>query len=235
MRPLDLKLARMKRGWRQVEAARRLGVSQPYLAMLEEGKRRLTADMTRKAALVYGMPLAALPLSNAFTPAKGVSAQHFVELLSGLGYPGFAYVRPLVRKRNPAEVLLTALAQDRLEARVAEGLPWLLLHHWQMNSGWLVGQAKRFDLQNRLGFVAALARRLSQATAQPDRTEALSRLETTLDHSRLAREDYFFRPPRNPAERKWLSQHRSREARHWNLLSDLRPEHLNYADLCQRI
>jgi len=230
MRARDLKAGRLRHGWGQVEAAKRLGVSQPYLAMLEAGKRPLTARLARKGTLVYGLPLAGLPVSGTFTPAREVGAQHLVEYLSRLDYPGFAYVRPHVQKRNPAEVLLTALAQENLEARVAEGLPWLLLRYWRMDSKWLVDQAKRFDLQNRLGFVTGLARQLSETTGEADRTKVLSNLETTLDHSRLAREDFFSRPPRNDAEREWLRQNRPDEARHWNLLSDLRPEHLNYAE-----
>src|SRR5204862_2965596 len=44
-----------------------------------------------------------------------------------LGYPGFTHLRP--RRwalKNPAEVLLAALAQDDLEPRLVEALPWLL-------------------------------------------------------------------------------------------------------------
>lgn len=158
-----------------------------------------------------------------------VGPQRLVEYLSSLGYPGFAYVRTRVERRNPAEVLLTALAQEGLEARVEEGLPWLLLRYWQMDSAWLVEQAKRLDLQNCLGFLTSLALRLSESTLSSDRTAALSSLEATLDRSRLVREDSFPRTPRNHAEREWLRQNRSEEARHWNLLSDLRPEHLRYA------
>ncbi|MHB8652601.1 MAG: helix-turn-helix domain-containing protein [Terriglobia bacterium] len=230
MKARDLKLERLRHGWGQVEAARRLGVSQPYLAMLEEGKRRLTADLTRKAALVYGLPPLELPVSVTFAPARPVGAQYLVEHLSRLDYPGFAYVRPHVPRRNPAEVLLTALAQESLEARAAEGLPWLLLRYWEMNSKWLVDQAKRFDLQNRLGFVTSLAHELSARTPETDRTNALLNLKTLLDHSRLAREDFFPRPPRNNVERQWFMQNRPEAARHWNLLSDLRPEHLQYAE-----
>ena len=230
MRPRDLKAERLKHGWGQVEAAHRLDVSQPYLAMLEKGKRRLTPDLARKAALVYGLSPAELPVQATFTPAIEVGAQRLVEYLSRLDYPGFAYVRSHVKKKNPGEVLLTALAQGSLEARVAEALPWLALRYWRMDFGWLVELARKFDLQNRLGFVVSLARRLSEASTETERTNALAHLEATLDHSRLAREDFFFRPPRNNAEREWLMENRPEEARHWNLLSDLRPEHLQYAE-----
>jgi len=205
-------------------------VSQPYLAMLEKGKRRLTPDLARKAALVYELSPAELPVPETFRPAKEVGAERLVEYLSRLDYPGFAYVRPHLKKKNPGEVLLTALAQESLEARVAEALPWLALRYWQMDFSWLVELAKKFDLQNRLGFVVSLARRLSEASAETERTNALSHWEATLDHSRLAHEDFFFRPPRNNAEREWLMENRPEEARHWNLLSDLRPEHLQYAE-----
>jgi len=229
MKPRDLKRERLKHGWVQAEAARRLGVSQPYVAMLEEGKRHLTADLARKAARVYGRPPVELPVSETFAPARNVGPQHLVEYLSRLEYPGFAHVRPHVPKKNPAEVLLTALAQESLEARVAEGLPWLMLHYWEMNPNWLVAQAKRFDLQNRLGFVTSLAHELSARTPETGRTNALFNLKTLLDPSRLMRVDFFPRPPRNQSEREWLRQNQSDEARHWNLLSDLRPEHLQYA------
>ncbi|HUY15004.1 MAG TPA: helix-turn-helix transcriptional regulator [Terriglobia bacterium] len=230
MKPRNLKAARLKHGWRQVEAARRLHVSQPYLAMLEKGKRRLTDNLARKAARVYGLSPEELPVPETFTPAREAGAARLVEDLSRLDYPGFAYVRSHVKRRNPREVLLNVLAQENLEARVAEALPWLLLQYWRMDFDWLVEQAKRCDLQNRLGFVASLARRLSERTAETERTRALSSLEAMLDRSRLVREGSFPRAPRNPAEREWLMHNRPEEARHWNMLSDLQPEHLQYVE-----
>lgn len=227
MRRQDLKTERLRRGWGQVEAAKHLGVSQPYLAMLENGKRHLTPTLARKVVATYGLPPAELPVPETFNPAK-VESQRLVEYLARLDYPGFAYVRTRVKSKHPAEVLLTALAQESLEGRVAEALPWLVLHHWGTDSDWLVEKAKKFDLQNRLGFVVSLACRLSERTAETDRTNALSNLKATLDRSRLAREDSFPRPPRNDAEREWLMRNRPEEAGHWNLLSDLRPEHLQY-------
>lgn len=229
MRAQDFKAQRLNHAWGQVEAARRLGVSQPYLALLEKGERRLTPELARRAALVYGLPPTELPVRANFTPTKEVGPQQLVEYLSRLDYPGFAYVRTHVRTKNPEEVLLTALAQGSLEARVAEALPWLLLRYWRTDHRWLVALAKKFDLQNRLGFVVSLARRLSEASLETERTNALSHLEATLHHSRLAREDFFFRPPRNSVERQWLVENRPEEANQWNLLSDLQPEHLQYA------
>jgi transcriptional regulator with XRE-family HTH domain len=151
MKVRDLRSERLKRGWGQVAAARRLGVSQPYLNMLERRKRPLTPDLARKVALVYGLSPAKLPVPATFTPAKKVGSQRLVEYLSRLDYPGFAYVRSHVKKKNPAEVLLTALAQGSLEARVAEALPWLALHYWDMDVSWLVERAEKIRSPEPLG------------------------------------------------------------------------------------
>jgi transcriptional regulator with XRE-family HTH domain len=230
MKPRDLKSARLRLGWGQIRAARRLGVSQAYLAMLEEGKRRLTPRFIRRATLAYKLPFEELPVPHPYEYPGQVEPQRLIEYLSSLGYPGFAYVRTRAEKRNPAEVMVTALAQENLEARVAEALPWLLLRYWHMDFAWLVEQAKRFDLQNRLGFVTSLAREISERTPVSDRTNALSEIAATLDRSRLAREDFLPRRLRSDTERDWLRQNRSAEARHWNVLSDLKAEHLQYVE-----
>ncbi len=99
---------------------------------------------------------AALPVSESFVP-EPTEAQRLAEYMALLGYPGYAYLRPHVAKRNPGEVLLTALSQNNLESRLVEALPWLLLRYWEMDFAWVVEYAKKFDLQNRLGFVVSLA------------------------------------------------------------------------------
>lgn len=99
-----------------------------------------------------------------------------------MGYPGFGYLRRRQPGRNPAEVLLTALAQDDLEARLFEALPWLLLKYWDMDRVWLARQSRVHDLQNRLGFVVTLAREAGQRATPADsaRQAALENFEATL-------------------------------------------------------
>lgn len=224
----DLRLARRRRGWSEQEAARRLGVSQSYLSMLEGGRRRLTPRVARRVMNVFGLPPTVLPPSP---PERQWSAEVLAQQLASLGYPGFAYMRARGPKRNPAEVLVGALANDQLEARVVEALPWLLLGYWNTNWAWLVEQVKARDLQNRLGFVASLARQMSERAHPPDegRTRSLSELERTLDKSRLAKEDTLGQPPRSAAQRVWVLANRTEEAKHWNLLTDWRMEHFQYA------
>jgi hypothetical protein len=149
--------------------------------------------------------------------------------LSALGYPGFSYL-PSYGRNNPAEVLLSLLAQENLEARLVEALPWLLLKYWDMDADWLVNQAKRLDLQNRLGFLTNLARRASPSARgyNPTPDHALAELEAHLERGRLALEDTLCQSSLSVAERTWLRENRSPEAAHWNLLTDWRPEHLRY-------
>jgi transcriptional regulator with XRE-family HTH domain len=230
MKPQEFRAARLEKGWGQTEVAARLGMSQAYVNMLEKGKRRLTPQLTRKLAKLYSLSPVELPVSETFMPRK-MDAQLLAESLAKLDYPGFAYLRSHVTAKNPGEVLLTALFQDSLEARVAEALPWLPLRYWQMGFDWLVDQARKSNLQNRLGFVVNLARQLSERNPQKtQRSQALNALEATLNTSRLANEDAFYRPPKTDGEREWLLQNRSDAAKHWNLLTDLRPEHVQFAE-----
>jgi transcriptional regulator with XRE-family HTH domain len=231
MKHQALKVARLKKGWNQTQAARRLRVTQAYLNMLERGKRRLTPGLIRRFALAYGLSPETLPVPEEFRAARADN-QDLAESLSKLGYPGFAYLRTRAAQKNPSEVLLTALAQDRLEGRVAEALPWVILQYWQSASGspWLVEQARKLNLQNRLGFVVSLARQIAERDPdrQDHRTIALRELESKLGESRLAKEDAFYRPPRTEGEKEWLKQNRSADAAHWNLLTDMQSEHLQY-------
>jgi transcriptional regulator with XRE-family HTH domain len=228
MTPHQLKAARLKKGLVQTQAAESLGVSQAYVNMLEKGKRPLTRELTHRMVKLYNFSPETLPVSEDFLPAL-TDNEHLAESLAKLEYPGFAYLRTRASKKNPAEVMLTALWQNKLEARVAEALPWLVTRYWQVKSNWLVEQAKKFNLQNRLGFVVSLALQVAETAPIHDaRVQSLRELRFSLDESRLAKEDVFYRPPKTDGERQWLSENRSEEARHWNLLTDLRPEHLQY-------
>ena len=85
------------------------------------------------------------------------------------------------------------------------------------------------DLQNRLGFVLTLARRVAGRRGEHETSARLAALEQRLNRSRLAREDTLCRESMTTTERQWLASHRPPEAQHWNLLTDLDPEHLPHA------
>src|SRR5207302_8896384 len=96
MNPTDLRSVRRQRGWSEQEAARRLGVSQSYLSMLEEGKRRLTSRVARRAMSVFGLPPTVLPPSPT---VKQWGAETLAQQLAALEYPGVAWMRSHGRER----------------------------------------------------------------------------------------------------------------------------------------
>jgi len=223
-----LKAGRLNAGLTQVQAARRLGVSQPYLSQLEKGERPVRAELARAAATLYRLPPTALPMPESMPAPHGADPQRLARQLAGLGYPGFAHLRSI--KANPAAVVLDSLLHADLEVRLAEALPWVLLTYPDMDWPWLVRQAKLRDAQNRLGFLVGLAKDL--ATAQPQfrgALEPLSSVEEQLERARLAREDTLCRDSMPVAERRWLEARRSPLARHWNLLTGLTSDQLSYA------
>lgn len=224
--------ARNRRGWTQQQAAARLGVSQSYLSMLEKGERPLPDELAGRVVRVYGLDAASLPApADPWTPGR-VDSQSLAEWLAALGYPGFSYLRTGRVARNPAEVLLTALAQPRPKARIFEALPWLLLRYWKMNTGWLASHARLHNLQNRLGFVVSLAKKRGRETSLFDnaRDAALEALESGLRQSLLAREDGMEESGASGPARTRLRRHRGAEARQWNVLAAWRPEHLRYVE-----
>ena len=64
--------------------------------------------------------------------------------------------------------------------------------------------------------------------SRKDREHALEELGNLLEESRLVREDTFVKSVNTDVEREWLRKNRSEEAKHWNLLTNWRPEHLQY-------
>lgn len=225
----QLKSGRQQKGWNQGQAALRLGVSQPYLSLLERGGRRVPEKLARKAAGVYGLSAATLPLEVAPEDLGPVGQDDLAADLAALGYPGLSYLGARRRKKNPAAVLLSALNTSDLESRLVEALPWVVWNFPELDWGWLVSAAKQHDLQNRLGFVTSVARGVAESRGEGEKAELLGRRVQELERSRLAREDTLCHDSLTEAERRWLREHRTKEAEHWNLLTDLAPEHLSYA------
>jgi len=90
-----------------------------------------------------------------------------------------------------------------------------------------VENARKFNLQNRLGFVVTLARRIAESQNNQRLLEP-GQLEKALDESRLVKEGFLPRPLRTESEKEWLRNNRTEDAAHWNLLTCMRPEHLQY-------
>lgn len=224
----DLRSGREQKGWTQEQAALKLGVSQPYLSLLEKGMRRVPEKLARKAAKIFGLSATKLPVETSWHTVQAKDDESLASDLAALGYPGLSYLKSR-RKRNPAEVMLSALMADNLDSRLAEALPWVLLKHPDLNWEWLVRAAKVNDLQNKLGFVTNVARRLAEKLGKLETVLLLREQESALERSRLVREETLCHDSLTQSERRWLQSNRSDEAKHWNLLTDLSPEHLSHA------
>jgi transcriptional regulator with XRE-family HTH domain len=216
----QVRQARHARGWTQVDLAERLGVSQPYVSLLESNHRAVPRRLASRLVSVLGMSATALPVR-----AKGgpLSAGVAASALGRLGYSGFAHLAPK-HVLNPAELLVRTLRLEKVEARVVEALPWLVARYPDVDWNWLVPYSKQHDLQNRLGFVVTLARELAERRGDVTAADVLKKWEVVLEGSRLQKEDSFAGDALTEAERRWLKANRSTEAARWNLLSNVSVE-----------
>jgi transcriptional regulator with XRE-family HTH domain len=225
----DLKLGREHKGWTQEEVARRLSVSQPYLSLMEKGVRPVSKKLARQAASAFGLSTTTLPVETSWEAVQPTDAKTHAMDFAALGYPGFAYLKSKRKRKNPGEVLLSALSAKRLESRVAEALPWLLLKYPDLDWDSLIRAAKARDLQNRLGLVTCVARRVAEKRKEKNKVELLCKQERVLERSRLFLEDTLCNDSLTRAEKRWLETNRPDEAKHWRVLTDLSAEHLSYA------
>ena len=112
---------------------------------------------------------------------------------------------------------------------MAEALPWVLEQFPDLEWNWLLNHSKRRNLQNRLGFLVSVARRLAERRLKTAAARKLRRVEEELEGARLVAETTLGRDSMPTAEREWLRHHRSAEARHWNVLAGMEPQELPYA------
>src|SRR6516225_1207802 len=206
-----LKEQRRRKGWTQAQAAARLGVSQTYLSLLENGQRPVSERLAKRLERKFAVPPTVLPVAM----KSGLdNAESLAEGLAALGYPGFTHFNH-GRRVNPAQLLFEALKIHDLEPRLGEALPWVAWRYLDLDWDWLVPEAKLHDLQNRLGFVVGLAKQVAERNEQPADAEALAAVERRLEPSRLVREDTLCHESMTQAERRWLREHRSTQAQHW--------------------
>lgn len=215
----------------QVETARGLGVSQTYLSLLEAGKRPMTEHLKRKAARYFDLPPTDMPARLASGKLLVLSDDQLASDLADLGYTGFSHLkRKRARRKNPADVLLSALKASKRDARLVEALPWLVLRFPDLKWNEVSRVAKVHDLQNRLGYVVSVARGLAERKHDQVTAASLKRRESELEPSMLAREDTLCNDTMTNAERRWLTTNRPDEAKHWRVLTSLSPQLVRYAE-----
>jgi hypothetical protein len=155
----------------------------------------------------------------------------FAADLGGLGYPGFA-PREGDPPKNPGPVIVSILKRGQVAPTIMAAIPWVLLRFPDLNTDWLVAQARLNNLQNRLGFLTDLAIEIAEAWFARNLFDeahllSLQTMRGALEASRLAKDDTLARPL-TPSERAFFEEHRSETARHWNLLTGLTRETLPY-------
>ena len=211
MAGLTLVAARKRAGKTQQEVAAHLGVTQALLSQVESGKRRLSARAAVRAAEFHREPTL-LPFDG-----RRCTDEELARQLGELGFPGFAHLRTGHGWRNPAEVLLDALDRTDLEARVAEGLPWLPLRYPYLDWEWLTREAKLRNRQNRLGFVVRLSQELTRRSGDEQACHMLEEAARQLEEARLAREDTLCQESWPESRRRSVRAKRTPLAEHWNL------------------
>lgn len=215
----------------QVQTARALGVSQTYLSLLEAGKRPLSDRLQRKTARFFNLPPTEMPARLATGEPPTVTDAQLAADLADLGYLGFSHLkRKRPSRKNPADVLLSALNAQQREARAVEALPWLLLAYPDMKWNEVTRLAKMLDLQNRLGFLVNVAGGMAEKRNDTPLANLLRSREADLERSMLAREDTLCNENMTRAERRWLTTERPENAKHWRILSNLKLEHLSHYD-----
>lgn len=85
------------------------------------------------------------------------------------------------------------------------------------------------DLQNKLGLVICVARKVAEKRGENTKAKFLRKQEEALERSRLFFEDTLCNDSLTQAERRWLVTNRTDEAKYWRVLTNLSPEHLSYA------
>lgn len=206
-----LETVRKRQGVSQVEAAKLLGLSQPMFSHMETGRRKVSPEVARRAAELFGADATDLPLST----AERHSEEDLAKELGALGYPGFAHLTASLR--NPAEVLFDGLDRSDLDVRTTEGLPWLVFQYSHLDWAWLLRELKLRNRQNRLGFVVSLANNMACRLRREDVVQSLEKVLPELEDARLAKEDTLCQESWPSSRKKHVRSVRSKLAAHWNL------------------
>lgn len=223
----ELKKYRERADLTQERAAKLLSVSQTYLSLLESNKRSMPERLKQKLVRKLKLQPTQLPSEASEYKVTKVSDDQLTADLSALGYLGFSHYKPS-RQKNPADVLLSALNADKRNARLVEALPWVVFAFPDMEWNSVLMTAKAHDLQNRLGFVTNVARRMAERYGKQATAQKLETVEVRLESSKLAKEETLCKETMTQAERKWLEVQRPEAAKRWKLLTDMSPQHLNW-------
>ncbi len=158
--------------------------------------------------------------------------------LAALGYPGFAYLASYLKFEkgsfNPTDVVQWAIAQNVLNTRITEALPWLIAAYAsQVDWKKLIGSAQRQGVQNRLGYLACLALQLvesKQSLSRPKTRLLLEKSLLRLQQIRQSQEQTLMNEEIGPVMRSWVIENRPPEAAKWHILTTITTDDLQHAE-----
>ena len=146
------------------------------------------------------------------------SDDEIVAELARLGFPGFAYYAKRGQEScDPAELLLDAIDRPDLDARIVEGLPWIPFRFPDLRWDWLIFEAETRGRQNRLRFVASLAKSTAERRSMTKLSSTLFAVIGRIDQIRLEMNDTLCQESWPSVQRQAAHQQRSALAAHWDL------------------
>ena len=166
---------------------------------------------------------------------------HLEKALAVLGYPGFAYLAKYVkfegdsqRALDPTELVRWAVAQDVLNTRITEALPWVLAAYasridWKHS----ISDAQEQSVQNRLGYLVHLALELVNSKSSLSHPEARRLLKESLlklQTVRHCQEQTLMNEEIGPVMRSWVLGNRPQEAAEWHVLTTITTSDLQHAE-----
>lgn len=174
------------------------------------------------------------------TETRPVLNEDYLEkALAVLGYPGFAHLARFTeinseRSLDPAVLLHWAIAQDVLDVRLIEGLPWLIaVYAVKIDWNKLINNAQKHGVQNRLGYLVYLALKLAeskQSLSNPKIHLLLKKSLLRLQEIRQSKEQTLMEEWSGPALRAWMRVNRPQEALEWHILTTLTTSDLQHAE-----
>lgn len=161
--------------------------------------------------------------------------------LAVLGYPGFAYLTRYIkfetqreRTPNPTELIQWAIAENVLNTRIMEALPWLLAAYvsridWKS----LIDNAQKQGVQNWLGYLVCLALKLVESKpslSHPEAQRLLKKSSLQFQEIRHTREQTLMNEEIGPVMRTWVQANRPQEAAEWHILTTIAMDDLQHAE-----
>jgi len=126
---------------------------------------------------------------------------HTDRIFGELGYPGLAYVRTRLTRKNPAEVLLTALIRQLRESR--GGSPSMVaLQYWAEGIYLVIGPSEKTQSPESFGVCCQSCETgVRERSSKRSQNPSASRTRSKTRRKPLGQRSFFLQATRTPGER----------------------------------